>query len=92
MFYLTPAVGEDHRQMPTFLIGPHENAEDVRGYTDSNGQFVLDNVPPGNYYLIVWAPYDWVPAETSRADATPLLLELAPDQKKPLGIVYLGWQ
>lgn len=92
MFYLTPAVGEDHRQMPIWLIGPEEQKGDIRGYTNSRGQFALDNIPPGNYYMIVWAPYDWVPAETSEMDNSPLLVELGANQKKPLGIIYLAWQ
>lgn len=91
LFYLTPAVGTDRRQMPNILIGPEDKKGDMRGYTDERGQFALDNVTPGNYYLIVGVPYNWIPAVISETDETPQLIEISPNQRKPLGIVYIPW-
>lgn len=92
MFYLTRAVGNDNRTMPTWLIGPEVEKGDIRGWTDVNGQFALNNIPPGNYYLIIWAPYDWIPAENSSDDPTPRLIELGENQREPLGVVYVPWR
>lgn len=91
MFYLTRAVGDDNRKMPTWLIGPEVEKGDIRGWTDANGQFALNNIPPGNYYLIVWAPYDWIPAVSLSDDSSPRLIELPADRRQVLGIVYVPW-
>lgn len=91
LFYLTSAVGTDRRQMPNLLIGPEDKKGDIRGYTNARGQFALDNIPSGNYYLIVGVPYNWIPAVISGEDETPQLIELYPSQRKPLGIVLVPW-
>ena len=91
LFYLTPAVGNDSRQIPSLLTGPDEKKGDLRGYTNIHGQFALDNVLPGNYYLIVGVPYNWIPAVLSEVDETPLLIKLTSGQRKLLGIVYIPW-
>lgn len=92
MFYLTRAVGDDNRLIPAWLIGPQPEKGDIRGWTDAYGQFTLNDIPPGNYYLIVWSPYDWIPANnTDNHDLTPRLIVLEENQKKLLGIVYVSW-
>lgn len=91
LFYLTPAVGADRRQTPNLLIGPEDKKGDVRGYSNAQGQFALDNIPPGNYYLVIGVPYNWIPAGTSEVDETPQLIELSANQRKPLGIVFVPW-
>jgi len=91
MFYLTQAVGNSNSEIPTWLIGPEVEKGDIRGWTDTQGQFALNNIPPGKYYLIVWAPYDWIPAVKSDNDPSPLLIELSASQRQILGIVYVPW-
>jgi hypothetical protein len=91
MFYLTPAVGPEKRSMPSILIGPEESRGDIRGQSDEVGGFTLNNIPPGNYFLIAWSPYNWPEADVSATDMTPLLIELKAQQRKPLGNVYVGW-
>lgn len=91
MFYLTPAVGPEKRAMPSILIGPEESQGDVRGQSDVSGKFTLNDITPGNYFLIVWAPYNWPEANTSATDPAPRLIELKADQREPLGVVYVGW-
>jgi hypothetical protein len=91
MFYLTPAIGPEKRAMPPILIGPEESQGDVRGQSDASGKITLNNITPGNYFLIVWAPYNWPEADTSATDPTPRLIELKANQREPLGVVYVGW-
>jgi len=91
MFYLTSAVGEDNRKFPPILIGPDDEAGDIRGASDATGQFAMDDLPPGNYFLIVWAPYTWIPAETDEFQLEPRLIELKANKPNPLGVVYLSW-
>lgn len=91
LFYLTPAVGEGQNLMPTLLIGPEEQNGDIHGTTNLLGQINLDDVPPGNYYLIVWAPYNWSIAENSPSEQRPRLIELNQGDSKALGILYVSW-
>lgn len=91
MFYLTEGLGEDKTEMPPAFVGPIEGSRDFVAYTDSGGQFSIDNIPPGNYFLVVQAPMNWAVAQISRAEFKPLLLELEAGEKLSLGVVYVSW-
>jgi hypothetical protein len=91
VFYLTSAVGEDRRSMPPILVGPIDERGDIRGVTDINGQFAMNDIPPGNYFLVAWAPYNWAPAEISEIEQRARLIELVAGQREALGILYLSW-
>jgi hypothetical protein len=88
MFYLTKAEGGT---LPTFLAGPDPARGDITEHSDAYGNFQLNDIPPGSYFLIVSAPYNWCPAETSPADPTPRLILLAAGDRLALGIVYVSW-
>jgi hypothetical protein len=90
-FYLTLGWGEDHSEMPPAFVGPQVDKGDINLMSDSQGNFSVNDIPPGNYYLVVWAPLTWDVAQISDIDTQPLLLELKPDQNRPLGIVYISW-
>jgi hypothetical protein len=89
--YLTLGWGDDNREIPPAFIGPQVDKGDIDMRSDSFGNFSANNIPPGNYYLLVWAPLTWDVAQISSNDTQPLLLELKPDQKLPLGILYISW-
>ncbi len=92
LFYLTKAIGDDKQSMPFVLIGPNDEAGDIRGQSDAKGQFTLNAIPPGNYFLIIWnPPYDWEPGVISGEDHTPRLIQLSAGEKKPLGAVFVSW-
>ena len=91
MFYLTPAVGPDNTDLPPVLFGPQEDSGDVVGRTDKNGQFFLDNVPPGNYLLIVEAPMNWAVGLEEDKDSAPRLITIKEGNKYPLGVVFISW-
>jgi hypothetical protein len=90
-FYFTPAVGENRRLVPLIIAGPEANLGDIPGQTDNQGRFSLNQVPPGNYYLVIWAPLNWILAENSQQDPTPRLVELSANQSVPLGLVVAPW-
>ena len=91
LFYLTPGLGEQGDLFPPLLAGPQE--KDIQGYTDKQGWFTLSNVPPGTYYLIIWAPLSWTPL--SYIDGAnvgePIPLDLQPDQTLDLGEMITRW-
>ena len=91
VFYLTPGRGENHTSPPSILVGPRDESGDVRGLSGAQGEIVVNNIPPGSYYLAAWAPYDWILAVESNVDMTPRLIGLQPNQRLELGIVYVPW-
>lgn len=91
LFYLTPGQGEANQQPPSVLVGPREENGDVSGTSDDKGWIALDNVPPGNYYLQVWAPYNWIAATVSDADLTPRLITVEAGQRLNLETIYVPW-
>jgi len=90
-FYLTPGWGVDQREVPPTFVGPQVDKGDIELRSDAQGNFSANNIPPGNYYLAVWAPLTWDIAQVSDKDTKPLLLEIKADQKYPLGIVNVSW-
>ncbi len=90
-FYLTKASGEGGRDLPPAFTGPELSRGDIAGTTNEKGQFAFNNIPPGNYFFVVSAPFSWSLAVTSNTDLSPLLIELKADQPQPLGIVYVSW-
>lgn len=91
LLYLTMASGVDNRDLPPVFIGPEQNQGDIAVTSDEKGQFFVNNIPSGNYFLVVSASFRWSLAVISDKDFTPLLIELKPDQRQPLGIVYVSW-
>jgi hypothetical protein len=89
--YLTPATGDKKDQMPSILIGPKSEKGDYTFKTDDKGNFELNNVPPGKYFMIVQSPLTWDEVQTSETDLKPLLFDLQADQKHILGALVLSW-
>jgi hypothetical protein len=91
LFYLTPGRGESQQDPPTVLAGPREENGDIRGTSDAKGWVSLSNVPSGNYYLVMWAPLDWLIALESEDDQTPRLIALEPDEQLNLELIHMTW-
>jgi len=88
--YLTPGIGENGDQLPPLLVGVQEG--DVRGFTDAEGGFAIDDIPPGKYYLIIWAPLSWIPLhDVYNGQIDIILLELQADQILDLGEKAINW-
>lgn len=89
--YLTRASGEQGNQLNPVLTGPQPEIGDITFSTDNKGNFELNNIPPGKYFIIVWAPYSWSVVQKSETDNSALLFDLVADQPKPVGIVVTSW-
>lgn len=88
-FYLILAP-EDDESPPMVLTGPHTERGDILAFSDDQGRFLLDNIPPGRYFLAVWAPLNWILAVNSPVDETPRLFSLRPNDVLQ-GTVYVPW-
>jgi hypothetical protein len=89
-FYLTPAKGED-KLPPNVLSGANMSEGDVSGTSDDAGWFSLSNVPAGDYYLVIWAPYNWLLAVESESDLTPRLITVEAGQQLDLDVLLAEW-
>jgi hypothetical protein len=91
LYYLTPAVGENDDIIPALLIGPEEDNGDIKSETNRLGQIYLKDVPPGNYYIVVWAPYNWSIVENSPTEQVPRLIKLKEGDRQVLGNLFVSW-
>jgi hypothetical protein len=90
--YLTPALEDNGKLVPpSAYTGPHVELGDVIGLSDDVGVFKLTDVPPGNYYLAVWSPYDWLLAFAGPKEKVPLLITLEANKTADLGQLYVYW-
>jgi hypothetical protein len=91
MVYLTQGWGSDKTQSPPAFLGPNKSNGDISATTNNKGELFMDNIPPGNYFLAVSAPYNWSEAITSPKDNKPRLIIVKADNKYVLGIIYISW-
>ncbi len=91
LYYLAPAVGENDDIIPSLLIGPEEDNGDIKSETNGLGQIYLKDVPPGNYYIVVWAPYNWSIVENSPTEQVPRLIKLKEGDRQVLGNLFVSW-
>lgn len=89
-FYITPAIGKD-KSFPPIIAGPNVEQGDIYGFTDNNGGIVLNNIEPGNYYLIVWSPYNWTFAVIDMEEEKPMLFKLDEDKLLNSGVILVQW-
>jgi hypothetical protein len=90
-FYLLPAVGPDKKGTPLAIVEPDPSKGDIIGHTDNTGMILMKDIPPGNYFLVVWAPLNWSLAQKSEADTSPMLIELSAGSRLALGVIYVSW-
>jgi hypothetical protein len=89
--YLALAPDKAKNGPDPLLAGPKKEAGDIAFTTDDKGNFEINNIPPGRYILVVWAPYTWDFAQASEMDTTTMIIDLKPDTKTPLGVIYVAW-
>lgn len=87
--YLTFAQGDEKDIPPPILAGPIREKGDIVSKTDSRGCFYFNNIPPGNYYLVVAFGYDYDIVVKSLEDPTPLLIRVEPNKRLALGVLIV---
>jgi len=85
------ALQQGTTDIPAVLGSARTEQGDISGKTDEQGRFVLNNVPPGDYYLAIWAPLTWLIIPRSRSDETPRLISVKADERVDLGRLELAW-
>ncbi len=89
MFFLISAVGEEH-DIPSIITGPRK--DDLLYYTNGMGKFIIYNIKPGFYYLVMSAPpYDWAIGFQNTSNLEPLLIEVKPNEIIPLDRIIIYW-
>ena len=91
VFYFTPAQGENQDEPPIAFLGAREEYGDVPGLSDEEGRFVIQDMPPGKYYLAVWAPYSWILAVEEEGTRIPKLFVIEENQQLDLGRLLFDW-
>jgi hypothetical protein len=89
--YLTLASGVGNDQLNPVLGGPKPQIGDILFTTDEKGNFELNNVPAGKYFIVVWAPLSWTVVMKSKTDANAMLMNLQAGSKTPLGVLFVSW-
>jgi hypothetical protein len=90
-YFLLPIKNTTELASLATLVAPDAERGDIIGKSDGNGVINLDNVPPGKYYLAVWAHMNWYLAQVSDQDTTPLVLDLNTGESIPLGVIYITY-
>ncbi|MBP7227998.1 MAG: hypothetical protein KA988_02730 [Longilinea sp.] len=89
-FYLVAAEGDEHNLVPQILVvGGLASRGDIVSETNEKGEFLLANIPPGNYFLVASPPNTVTLAVNSPTDMKPLLIKLEANQRLSLGVVII---
>jgi hypothetical protein len=90
-FYLVNAVVVGEKKViPPIITNADPNNGDILGRTDNNGIFFLDNVPPGDYYLIINFPDHTAAAQSNQTSDSYLLISVVSGDQMPLGILLVS--
>jgi len=84
--YLLHVGGSDTDRIPPVLVGYQSKNGDIAGRTESDGQFVFQNVPPGNYFIIF--SMDLSPIFSSPNSVQPVIIKVSDGDMINLGVVY----
>lgn len=75
---------------PALLEGPVEGS--IVDLPNEAAQVLMDDVPPGNYYMVVWTVYDWIFVNSSESgEEGPRLITVKEGERLPLGVLYVDW-
>jgi hypothetical protein len=89
--YLVPAVEfEGNYITPALLQGPAEDS--VTDIPNPAAQVLMNDVPPGHYYMVVWTIYNWIFVEEDGSGAgVPRLITVEEGDQLQLGVLYMDW-
>ncbi len=90
-FVFMPAVEVEGKLIPPPILTYGDEANgDVNGFTDADGAFYLDDIAPGNYFLIINYPDHSVIAVRSNFTSEYRLFEFEADTAYPLGVILIA--
>jgi hypothetical protein len=89
LLYITLAQGAEHNYVPPVLDGPIDSIGDMKVETDKDGKFEINNIPPGNYFIIVKVVPTYDVVIESLTNDTPKMISLQSNQKRALGVVIV---
>jgi hypothetical protein len=90
IIYLSPAVMIDGKpSVSPIITSPSIENGDYIAMTDESGNFEINNIDPGDYYLMVNYPDHTVIGLSSPNTSQVLLISLEAGSSVPLGIVYV---
>jgi hypothetical protein len=87
--YVTPGKGDKHDLPPKILIGPEVIKGDFASHTNQLGEFAINNITPGSYFLVASSTNSWWIIEDN--DQKPINIVLEPNKILDIGevVVYL---
>ncbi len=90
-FFLSPAVArEDQMVVSPIITYPNPTRGDVIGKTDANGVFYINNIPPGEYFLIIIFPDRTVVAKPDQTSDVEFLISISEADQIPLGVLFIN--
>jgi len=90
-FFLSPAVLINEQPVVSPIITyPDVEKGDIAGKTDANGVFYLNNISPGDYFLVIVFPDRTVVAKPNQASENELLISLSEGDQIPLGVLFIN--
>lgn len=78
-------------EAPIMISGANLDVGDLSSTSAADGSFYFEDVPPGTYYLAVWAPYDWLLVPGLDGDRLPRRIVVKTGASLSLGVVSLQW-
>ncbi len=78
-------------ELPAVMGSARPEQGDISGKTDEQGRFLLNNVLPGDYFLVIWAPLNWLVIPQSRSEDSPRVFSIKADERVDLGKLELAW-
>jgi len=66
-----------------------DTATDPSAIQAKNGEFVISDIPPGTYGLIIWSAFSQTVIQDPAKEGYPLLVKVTPGKVVNLGIIEL---
>lgn len=87
-WYMVPAKSLD---TPLVLAGPEADEAKYSGKSGADGRITVENLEPGDYFLVIWAPYGWIPAATAPDGEVPLVISMKAGEQRDFGQLLFPW-
>jgi hypothetical protein len=90
--YLLEAIEVDGQLVaPPVFLGPKPENGDIYAQTSLSGQLVMENIPPGEYYIAIWTVYDYRIVFPTAQETIPRRVTVKAGDQLNLGLLYANW-